>query len=49
MPRILFNPLFWALMIILLWLAMVTMSIASNPEGARTQTMPPAPAVVANR
>jgi hypothetical protein len=40
--RLLFNPLFWAIAIILVWLVMITMSIASNPEGARAQTLPPA-------
>ncbi|MBP2320717.1 hypothetical protein JOF56_001102 [Kibdelosporangium banguiense] len=40
MSRLLFNPLFWAIAIILTWMVFVTMSIASNPEGARAQTLP---------
>jgi hypothetical protein len=38
--RFLYNPLFWAIVIILAWLITITMSIASNPAGARAQTLP---------
>lgn len=41
MTRLLLNPLFWAIAIILAWLVVITMSIASNPDGARAQTLPP--------
>jgi hypothetical protein len=39
--RLLLNPLFWAITIIIAWLILITMSIASNPEGARAQTLAP--------
>jgi hypothetical protein len=45
--RLLTNPLFWMLTIILAWLIVITMSIASDPEGARAQSLPPQPAVTA--
>jgi hypothetical protein len=35
--RLVLNPLAWALVIIVAWLMLVTMSIASNPDGARAQ------------
>jgi hypothetical protein len=35
--RLVLNPLVWALVIIMAWLMLVTMSIASNPDGARAQ------------
>jgi hypothetical protein len=41
--RLILNPLFWAIAIILAWLVLITMSIASNPNGARAQTMPTQP------
>ncbi len=40
MTRLILNPLFWAIAIILAWLVLITMSIANNPNGARAQTMP---------
>jgi hypothetical protein len=39
--RLLLNPLFWAITMIIAWLIVITMSIASNPNGARAQTMTP--------
>ena len=38
MTRLILNPLFWAVTIIVAWLIVITMSIASNPDGARAQT-----------
>lgn len=40
MTRLLTNPLFWMLTIILAWLIVITMSIASDPEGARAESSP---------
>ncbi|GAB3871794.1 hypothetical protein ACFQ1S_16005 [Kibdelosporangium lantanae] len=37
MTRLVLNPLVWALVIIVAWLMVITMSIASNPDGARAQ------------
>lgn len=47
MTRLLTNPLFWAIAIIIAWLIVITMSIASNPDGARAQSMPAQHAVSA--
>jgi len=35
--RLILNPLVWALVIIVAWLMLITMSIANNPDGARAQ------------
>ena len=40
MTRLFLNPLFWAIAVILAWLVVITMSIVSNPDGARAQTLP---------
>ncbi|TCO58628.1 hypothetical protein [Actinocrispum wychmicini] len=37
MTRLILNPLFWAVVIIVAWLVVITMSIVSNPDGARAQ------------
>ncbi|CAM4133710.1 hypothetical protein KIPE111705_42220 [Kibdelosporangium persicum] len=39
MSRFLLNPLFWLVTILVAWIVVVTMSIASNPEGARAHSL----------
>jgi hypothetical protein len=36
-PRILVNPLFWAILFVLFWLLAITTSIAKDPEHAKAQ------------
>jgi len=37
--RFLLNPLFWLVTVLVAWIVVVTMSIASNPEGARAHSL----------